>query len=76
MKITNKRIETTTNFDNIEWGEVFVHEDEIYMKADGEYICDDESYNAIHLTTGQFCRFGDYEQVTRPVKVIPMEVHW
>ena len=76
MKITNKRIETDINFQDIEWGEVFVYEGEIYMKADGEYDCDGESYNAIYLTTGEICHFGDWDRVIRPIKVVPMEVHW
>lgn len=74
MKITNKRVEIDINFQDIEWGEVFVYEGEIYMKLDGDY--GDDCYNAIHLLTGEICHFGDWERVMRPIKVIPMEVHW
>ena len=76
MKIINKVIETNINFEDIEWSEVFVYDGEIYMKTDSEYKYEDERYNAIHLLTGELCTFGDYYRVIRPIKVVPMEVHW
>lgn len=77
MKITEKRIESDINFQDIMEGEVFVYEEEFYMKLCGEYESADESNcNVVHLMTGELTRFPDYEQVTRPIKVVPMEVYW
>ena len=77
MKITEKRIESDINFWDIAEGEVFVYEAEFYMKLCGEYESADESgCNAVHMTTGELSHFDDWEQVVRPLKVIPMEVHW
>ena len=77
MKITEKRIESDINFWDIAEGEVFVYEAEFYMKLCGEYESADESgCNAVHMTTGELFHFDDWEKVIRPIKVVPMEVHW
>ena len=77
MKITEKRIENEINFQDIAEGEVFVYEEEFYMKLCGEYDgTDNLCCNTVHLTTGELSNFGHWEQVVRPIKIVPMEVHW
>jgi hypothetical protein len=72
MKYSNREV----YFQGIERGEVFVYEDEAYLRLDRTYELDgnDNDANAIHLETGELCYFCDCNQVIRPTKVFPMEI--
>ena len=72
MKYSNREV----YFEDIERGEVFVYEEEAYLKLMNIYDLEDGAIpaaNAVHLKSGEVCYF-DGENVIRPIKVFPMEV--
>lgn len=70
MKYSNREV----FFQDIERGEVFVYEDEAYLRLVRTYELDgDDDVNAIHLETGELCHFCT-ECVIRPTKIFPMEI--
>jgi hypothetical protein len=57
MKIENKVYANHKVFDELECGDVFIHDDGIFMKTDGDCM-----YNAINLENGCIASFfGDEE---------------
>jgi len=55
MKTEKQSNITFATFDEIETGEVFAYDDEIYMAIDEVYISiDKDYYNAIHLESADF----------------------
>ena len=74
MEVKVKYSNREVYFEDIERGEVFIYEDEAYMRLDKTYEMEDDSdVNAVHLKTGELWHFYS-EQVTRPTKIFPMEV--
>ncbi len=70
MKYSNRVI----YFEDIERGEVFIYDDEAYLRLDKTYELEDEpDINAVHLESGEACHFCS-EHVTRPIKISPIEV--
>lgn len=71
MKYSNREV----YFQDIGRGEVFIYEDEAYLRLDKTYELDgdDDDANAVHLETGELCLFYS-ELVIRPHKVFPMEI--
>lgn len=72
MKYSNREV----YFEEIERGEVFVYDDDAYLRLDKTYELEDnysDDVNAVHLKTGELCHFCS-ELVTRPTKVFPMEI--
>lgn len=77
MKVISKRIPSEINFQEVKEGAVFVYDEGAYMKLDGEYdSADEQGCNAVYLETGELCRFGDWDVVSIPTKVVPIEIHW
>ena len=71
MKYSNREV----YLEDIDRGEVFVYEDEAYLRLIKTYELDDDpDVNAIHLGTGELCHFCDYDLVIRPTKIFPMEI--
>jgi hypothetical protein len=70
LKYSNREV----YFEDIERGEVFVYDDDAYLRLDKTYELEDEpDVNAIHLKTGELCHFCA-EGVIRPIKIFPMEI--
>ena len=80
MKLVIKQNPTTICFKDVNPGQVFAHEAEIYMKLDVAYQTHDEygymeaNYSAVHLETGELCHFDLFEEVQLPVKIVHMEI--
>lgn len=71
MKYSNREV----YFENIDRGEVFVYDDDAYLRLDKTYELDDDpDVNTIHLRTGELCHFCDCDPVIRPTKIFPMEI--
>ena len=67
MKCSNHEV----YFEEIERGEVFVYEDESYLRLDETYELENRNdVNAVRLETGELCYFCS-AYVTRPTKVSP-----
>lgn len=70
MKYSNREV----YFEDIERGEVFVYDDDAYLRLDKTYELDDDpDVNAVHLRTGELCHFCS-DLVIRPTKIFPMEI--
>lgn len=70
MKYSNREV----YFEEIDRGEVFIYQDEAYMRLDKTYELEgDDDVNAIYLGTGELCHFCS-ELIVRPTKVFPMEI--
>lgn len=71
MRYSNREV----YFEDIERGEVFIYNDEAYLRLVRTYELDgdDDDANAVHLETGELCHFYS-EQVIRPTKIFPMEI--
>ena len=85
MKVISKQTTSTTNFRDVGDGQVFIYNDDddaIFMKLDHDYFTHDEhgyeaeTFNAVHLESGELCEFRAYDQVRVPHRVTPMEVMW
>jgi hypothetical protein len=74
MEVKLKYYNREVYFEDIEKGEVFVYDDDAYLRLTKTYELEDEpDVNAIHLKTGELCYFCT-EGVIRPAKVFPMEI--
>ena len=71
LKYSNREV----YFEDIERGEVFIYDDEAYLRLvqTFELDGDNDDVNAVHLRSGELCFFC-HEQVIRPTKVFPMEI--
>ena len=71
LKYSNREV----YYQDIERGEVFIYEDEAYLRLVRTYELDgdDDDANAVHLETGELYYFHS-ECVIRPTKVFPMEI--
>ena len=74
MKVTAKQNPTTIRFKDVDLGQVFVYDDEIYMKLAMDYHAYDEVFRAVHLETGELCPFDNFDEVELPIKIVHMEV--
>lgn len=82
MKVITKQVANEVRFQDILDGQVFMYEEEAYMKLDMSYRTYDENgyeaeaWNAVHLGNGELCEFHDYDLVLRPMRVSGIEIEY
>ena len=82
MKVVTKQVANEVRFQDILDGQVFMYEDEAYMKLDQFYRTHDENgyeaetWNSVHLGSGELCEFHCYDLVLRPVRVSGIEIEY
>ena len=80
MEVKVKQYNRNVFFNTVEPGQVFTHEELVYMRLCDEYAVHDSygdyvnDFNAVLLSHGELFHFSYDDVVQLPIKVTPMEV--
>ena len=64
MNIVTKSM-PKVEFSELDGGDVFICHEDYYMKTFDDFLYNDEEYNAVILSYGDFKKFNNSEQVER-----------
>lgn len=77
MEVKKKYVNRAICFEDLKPGEVFVYDDDVYLRLYVTYYVDkdeDSFYNAVNLGNGELVGIYGNDPVIRPSKVFAMEV--
>lgn len=82
MKVNTKHATKEVHFQDISHGQIFVYNDEVFMRLDMQYVTYDdhgyeaETWNAVHLESGELNEFHDYDAVFCPSRIGTLEIEY